>query len=174
MERMLKYAAVFGLVALSSFAAADSTADFLSGTGYKAFLAYGVVHAFGSEHDEGVRSLDTLLCSGLAAEGLKRLTRVERPDHTDHESFPSGHATAAFAIATFEADHHRSEAPLWYLGAGLIAQSRVDLHRHHETDVLAGAALGFLMARAEERSKDGFLIRPTPTGAVALGISLKF
>src|SRR5258705_13815304 len=36
-----------------------------------------------------------------ATEGLKRITHVERPDRANHESVPSGHASHAFAAATY-------------------------------------------------------------------------
>ncbi len=170
---MKLFVIVAGLVTLTTTSLADSTAEFLSGNGFKLFLAYGTYHAFQSSKEEGTRALDTLLTTGLFTEGLKKVTRVERPDHTDHESFPSGHATAAFAIASIESEYHPKEAALWYLGAGLIAQSRVDLGRHHTTDILAGAAIGYFGAKAEVRSK-GFIIQPTPSGATVLGISIRF
>lgn len=170
---MKPFVIVAGLVTLTCTCLADNTAEFLSGNGFKLYLAYGVYHAFQSNKEEGTRALDTLLTTGLFAEGLKKVTRVERPDHSDHDSFPSGHATAAFAIATIESEYHPKEAALWYLGAGLIAQSRVDLDRHHTTDILAGAAIGYFGAKAEVRSK-GFLIQPTATGATLLGYSMRF
>ena len=63
-------------------------------------------------------------------------------------SFPSGHATAAFAVATVQSRYHPEQAPWWYLGATAISISRVSLHRHYVHDVVAGAALGYFTARA--------------------------
>ncbi len=61
-------------------------------------------------------------------------------------SFPSGHATAAFAAATLLAGRgHR--AP-WYAFAALVAGSRVYVRMHHASDVVGGAALGVAVGAA--------------------------
>ena len=60
-------------------------------------------------------------------------------------SFPSGHATAAFAVATVFAERYRSHrwAPWVAYGlAGVIAFSRVSGQAHFPSDVFLGAALG--------------------------------
>lgn len=67
--------------------------------------------------------------------------------HAPDSSFPSDHATLAFAIATVLA----GLGPLWgwllvAFGA-LVAVARVFVGVHWPTDVLAGALLGFLVAR---------------------------
>ena len=51
-------------------------------------------------------------------EVLKRVTRVERPDGSNSESFPSGHAARAFSAAVYVRARHglESAAPL-YLAA---------------------------------------------------------
>jgi undecaprenyl-diphosphatase len=63
-----------------------------------------------------------------------------------HASFPSGHATTAFALAALLALWY----PRWAAGflalAGLIGLSRVVLGAHFPSDVLAGAALGMGVA----------------------------
>ena len=98
------------------------------------------------------------------------MTHVRRPDSTAHDSFPSGHATAAFAVATMESEFHPREAPLWYAGAAAIADSRVVLHRHRWSDVVAGAALGFGTAKWELSQRHGFLIRPWLSDGNSVGI----
>lgn len=63
-------------------------------------------------------------------------------------SFPSGHATVAFACATMLAAIDRRLAiPAFALAAG-IAWSRVYVGVHYPLDVLAGAVLGVLLATA--------------------------
>lgn len=58
-------------------------------------------------------------------------------------SFPSGHATIAFAMATV-LSRVEPRWKLWlYLVATLIALSRVFLGQHYPLDVLAGSLLGW-------------------------------
>ena len=60
-------------------------------------------------------------------------------------SFPSGHATTAFAAAAaIGVFHPRLRVPLFAL-AGLVGLSRVYLGVHYGLDVLAGAALGVVI-----------------------------
>jgi undecaprenyl-diphosphatase len=69
--------------------------------------------------------------------------------HVPHSgSFPSGHATIAFACATVLAwKVPRLAFPAFVL-AGAIAWSRVYVGVHWPLDVLGGAALGILLATA--------------------------
>jgi len=95
----------------------------------------------------------------LLARALKGVVDVERPAFRyaepkalvhvprDH-SFPSGHAATSFACATVLAwAFPRLAVPL-YLLAAAIAFSRVYVGVHYPLDVLAGAALGVLVATA--------------------------
>ncbi len=90
----------------------------------------------------------------------------KRPDSNEHDSFPSGHATAAFAVATVESSLHPHQAAYWYLGATLISASRVRLRRHNVGDVIVGAAIGAGTARIELSQSHGLLLSPflTPDG----------
>lgn len=65
-------------------------------------------------------------------------------------SFPSGHASAAATAAGVLAERD----PVWplYYGVGaLVAASRVYVRIHHPSDVVAGALVGALLARAFRR-----------------------
>ncbi|WP_298211997.1 phosphatase PAP2 family protein [Ferrimicrobium sp.] len=61
-------------------------------------------------------------------------------------SFPSGHATAAFAAASLLSEHKRGRCLLYPL-ATLIALSRIHVRIHHASDVLGGALIGLAYAR---------------------------
>jgi len=79
---------------------------------------------------------------------LKHTISEERPDHTDHRSFPSGHAAIAFAGATALHKEYGHHSPLvsiaGYALATCVAADRVCRDRHHWYDVCAGAAIGIL------------------------------
>jgi len=67
-----------------------------------------------------------------------------------NSSFPSGHATVAFAAATVFAMEYRST--VWvpivaYSAASLISASRITENKHWLTDVFVGGVLGYLSGR---------------------------
>ncbi len=148
----------------------QSASKFASGSGAIIYLAVGTGIPLLRDGKEGkthtLRSLDSLATSVLLSEGLKTLVREQRPNTTVHDSFPSGHATAAFAVATMESSFHPKEAPLWYAGAALIGVSRVTLHDHFIGDVVAGAALGYGVSRLELSARRGLILSPfiSPNG----------
>lgn len=86
-------------------------------------------------------------------------------------SFPSGHTTLAFAMATVIADetHDGWSDPLVYGAATLTAFARVNDDRHWVSDVLAGALVGHLSARWFSRRQGSLTVAPQ-----AVGLSLQF
>lgn len=86
--------------------------------------------------------------TGWAKAGVGR----KRPDGDGNESFPSGHASSAFAAARLSNRNLDSiEMKPWlrrtfqagnFTLAGATAWARVEARRHYPSDVLAGAALG--------------------------------
>jgi undecaprenyl-diphosphatase len=62
----------------------------------------------------------------------------------DKYSFPSGHTTTAFALATVTVAQWPTIAPALFVCAGCIAISRLLLGFHYLSDVVAGAGLGLL------------------------------
>ena len=75
---------------------------------------------------------------------------------TNHNSFPSGHTTQAFAVATVIASHY----PTWWVeglafgSAGLVGYCRVERNFHFTSDVVAGALIGWSVARSVVKHND--------------------
>jgi undecaprenyl-diphosphatase len=100
-----------------------------------------------------------ILIAESVSGALKAQVARDRPPVTDPDpeplvrlpethSFPSGHATVSFACATVLAlAVPRLRVPL-YLLAALISFSRVYVGVHYPFDVVAGAVLGYGLARA--------------------------
>ena len=138
--------------------------SFLSGPGTILYGVIGIGLPVMTDHLQGrnhtLRAIDSLGVSLLFSEGLKALVQEKRPDSNEHDSFPSGHATGAFYIATMESAFYPKDAVYWYLGASAISVSRVTLHRHTVGDVLAGAALGYGVSRWELSQHHGLVLTP--------------
>lgn len=63
-----------------------------------------------------------------------------------HTSFPSGHTTDVFAIATLLWLMFPKWRPVWMVWALLMALSRLVSQNHYLTDTIAAAALGITVA----------------------------
>lgn len=115
------------------------------------------------------------VAQGTAA-GLKRVTGRTRPDGSDEQSFPSGHATRASVAATLaQRNAHAAlgdgaAATASGLGtfalAAACAWSRVEARRHYPADALAGFALGHLVGAIVN---DAFV---TPALPVSVRVSI--
>jgi membrane-associated phospholipid phosphatase len=106
-----------------------------------------------------------------------------------YQSFPSGHATVAFAAAavvTSESERWGSHAvwlvgPAMYGGATLVALSRMYNNAHWASDVVLGAAIGTFSGikvvrythghsnNPIDRRLLGVQLLPTPSGGVGMG-----
>ena len=95
--------------------------------------------------------MDLLRAQALAeimVEPLKFATQRERPDGSNHLSFPSGHAAVTFATATALERHLGwKKAALAYAVASYVAASRLHDNVHYLSDVVFGAAIGTIAGR---------------------------
>lgn len=83
---------------------------------------------------------------------LKNLFRRDRPQAalniqsfivpSDRFSFPSGHTSAAFLVATAVSSFHPALAPALLAWASLVGMARVVLGVHFPTDTFIGALMG--------------------------------
>jgi len=140
-----------------------------------------------ADSDDGRREtgmmVESAALSSVAAYVLKQAAGRERPFvtgdpgnwQTGDDSFPSLHATAAFAIGTVLAesgnDRYRwLRRALGYGMAAATAYARMDHDAHWFSDVVAGAGLGigtarFVMKRRDAGSVAGhFELKPSASG----------
>lgn len=130
---------------------------------HAAFLGVALTRDLWTRHPHqwkrSLRAADALIVSAAATAALKTITRSPRPDTRALNSFPSGHTSSAFAVATVQAAYNPNEAAYWYAGAAFIGASRVELRRHRWEDVIGGAAVGYLAGRWSLQS-GGLLLAP--------------
>jgi membrane-associated phospholipid phosphatase len=129
--------------------------------------------------------------STVTAEALKYAAGRERPDQTTDpndwrnagSSFPSLHATAAFAIGSVFAesgsdDYRWFRRIIGYGMAGATAYLRLHDNQHWLSDTVAGAALGIATARFSthrrlQRARDWNLsVTPSQSGGLMLTFNL--
>lgn len=138
--------------------------------------AYGFVFKNDKMQTTTLLATQAYITGGALESVLKFLTGRQRPYYTDstivqaeptfhgplyktpldpngkktNSSFPSGHTTVAFAAATvFAMEYHNKPLiPIFaYSAATLIGLSRIAENKHWATDVLSGAAIGYLAGR---------------------------
>lgn len=136
------------------------------------------VYAFGRIKDEpkvshlGMDLVRAMAVNEVLTQTLKFTVRRERPDGSDKRSFPSGHASTTFALATALERHlgWKGAAPV-YLFSSYVAASRLHDNRHYLSDVLFGATVGIIAGRTVTRhGSSGYSadIVPVNRGAMLL------
>ena len=129
---------------------------------------------------------------GASVNGLKKITRVQRPDGTSRNSFPSGHTATAFMGAEFLYQEYK-DVSVWYGVTGYVVATGTGLfrmynNRHWLTDVAAGAGIGILSTKIaywlhpvlkekvfkNKESLDGVVAPFYNDGAYGLSMSFQF
>lgn len=90
-----------------------------------------------------------------------------------YQSFPSGHATVAFAVAAALTQAVPSRRRTWLAGAGGVGLSRVLLNAHFLSDVLGAAVLGWWAGRLGLRLVAAFVPATLGRGRLAAGIETR-
>ncbi len=147
-------------------------------------LAVGLVSGRSDVQRSGGRVLLSLLAAGVTSTAVKVTTGRFRPAEADnqyifkpfsgHDSFPSGHATLAFALATSLSNEIKNgwvSAALYTFATG-TAWSRLNDERHWLSDVLAGATVGITTATIVHRHPPRLLAEPN--GGVRLEWRIAF
>lgn len=140
------------------------------GEGQYTLPAMGTLYLYGrftedeKAEETALLGLESFVVSGVFTGALKALGHRDRPN-TGHPSdtwhgpglsssnlsFPSGHSTSAFSLATVFATEYadnRFVPPTAYGIATLTALSRVNDNAHWFSDVFFGSAVGYFTARA--------------------------
>jgi membrane-associated phospholipid phosphatase len=121
----------------------------------------------------------SIIASGIITPAIKFITGRARPrentgiakfhplsmDYSSNSSFPSGHATEAFALASVIANHYDETWVAYssYAVAGLVGVARSYHGAHFASDVLAGALIGTLVGKSVVAHN-----KPMRTGKVVL------
>ena len=107
-----------------------------------------------------VEGMEALAAVAIESTIAKRLFRVPRPNKTrgaksyfqrfylidsKDDAFPSGHTMSAFAAASVIAHEYPDSTPFVYSASTLVGLSVVEKGWHWPSDVIAGAALGFVI-----------------------------
>ena len=173
----------------------SSTSDEISsfakpfGEAYILFPSLGILYLYGHLSEDkkakktALLSMESFVVTGLFTQALKFIGHRHRPSSgdssniwdgpgfsTSHLSFPSGHASSAFAIATVIACEYEDKfliPALSYGIATLTALSMVNDNAHWASDVFFGAGIGYFIGKAIvnlHRGKDNkFTILPVIT-----------
>ncbi len=162
------------------------------------FAVLGLFYAGGVAADD-VRARSTAVDGLLAAafaggvsSAVKTVVGRKRPHDTaktfdfaplsSNASFPSGHATQAFAVAAAIATHYDSAwiKGLSYGSAALVGFARIHHQAHFLSDVTAGAILGAAVGRSvvhhnqRQRSRHALMPMVGPRGQPGVGMALSF
>lgn len=94
----------------------------------------------------------------------------------DYNSFPSGHATSAFALSTVMSRHANTIGLkiLAYVPAGLTVYSRIYQNKHWVSDELLGAGIGFFVGNwvVDLHEAKRHRINVNVTSAYPVGLSI--
>jgi membrane-associated phospholipid phosphatase len=119
----------------------------------------------------GMDLIQALAISEALVQPTKYATHRERPDQSDHRSFPSGHAADTFAFATALERHlgWKGAVPA-YIFSSYVAISRIPSDRHWLSDVVFGASVGVIAGRTVTRHGREFpvTVATVPGGAAIL------
>jgi hypothetical protein len=102
--------------------------------------------------DKAIITATSFLIMGISVSGIKKVSQVERPDGSSFSSFPSGHTATAFMGAELLHREYK-DVSIWYGISGYLIASgtgvfRMLNNRHWFSDVVAGAGIGILSAKA--------------------------
>ena len=129
----------------------DDYSQYLPAASVYALSAMGI-KGKNNYRDKTIILATSYLIMGVTVNSLKKITKVERPDHSGFDSFPSGHTATAFMGAELLYQEYK-DTSVWYGISGYVVAAgtgafRMVNNRHWLTDVVAGAGIGILSTKA--------------------------
>ncbi|MDD2850875.1 MAG: phosphatase PAP2 family protein [Desulfuromonadaceae bacterium] len=131
------------------------------------FYLYGYYYEDPRSRQTSLLAVESIVISGAFTLVLKTATQSSRPNSGDREltwyghriktldsSFPSGHTTVAFALASVIAEEYKGTAyvpPIAYGLAVLTACARIYDNKHWASDVAFGGAIGYFVGKTVVR-----------------------
>jgi len=126
---------------------------------------YGHVADDGKMRETALLSVESFVLTSVFVQTLKYSTHRHRPytgdgpyawdgfrihGSNDSYSFPSGHSSSAFAVATVIASEYDNTwvPPLAYSIAAITALNRVSHNAHWSSDIFVGSAIGYFTGKA--------------------------
>jgi len=124
----------------------------------------------------GFDLIRSLILSGVLTQGIKVAVQRDRPNG-DCCSFPSGHSSATFAVASVLERHlgYRASWPM-FLVATYVATSRLHDNVHFLSDVVFGASLGIASGWTVvgRHGRSNYAVLPVPVrGGVMVSFTRK-
>lgn len=129
------------------------------------FYVYGLAAKKSLPRQVAMAGVQAFIMTGITTQIIKELTHRHRPNQDsipnprlwegpftgwEYTSFPSGHTSTAFAIATLISSVYRDKVWVGVLSYGIatgVAWSRMYDNKHWASDVFIGAALGFAIGK---------------------------
>lgn len=139
------------------------------GSGYLTAAVVGGMYLYGHAAGDGkseetaLLSVESFVLTGVMVQAIKRTTGRHRPYTKDpydtwggptlsssEDSFPSGHASSAFSVATVIALEYDNAVvpPLAYGVAAITGYNRMQRNAHWASDVFVGSAIGYFTGKA--------------------------
>lgn len=153
------------------------------------FYIYGLSAKDKRARQVALGGVQAFLMTGLSTFVIKQLTHRYRPYQADpsnprlwdgpftgwdYTSFPSGHTSTAFALASLISSVYKDKLWVGIVSYGIatgVAWSRVYDNQHWPSDVLIGAALGFAIGKTVYhvmQGKTNLSLGISETGGMAL------
>jgi membrane-associated phospholipid phosphatase len=113
--------------------------------------------------------------NGVVTAGMKAGFSRMRPDGSNDVSFPSGHTSMSFMWATVLSRNYGLKVGIpAYAVAGYVGATRLQENKHHMSDIVAGATIGYIVGRTVTRHRKGgrlskvnWMVAPARRGFVA-------